>query len=77
MAKKIVRLTENDINRLVRKVINEGACESGEQTIDQLKQGAYQASQGKDSSFTATVRGGGSCWYLDVKIGNTNYNILL
>jgi hypothetical protein len=81
--KKIVRLTENDMTRLVRKIvneqylINESACESGEHTIDQLKQAAYKTTQGKDATFTATVGGGVNCWYLNVKVGNTNYNILL
>jgi hypothetical protein len=80
---RIVRLTERDMSRLVRKVIkeqrmlNEGVCGVGEHEIEQLKQGAYQATQGKEATFNATVSGGVSCWYLDVKIGNTNYNVLL
>lgn len=69
--KKLVRLTESDMNRLVRKVIqeqrllNEGACVSDRDVED------LRAEMARIKKTNASVELQGSCLYLT--IGQTSY----
>jgi len=69
--KNIVRLTESDLNRLVRKVIqeqrllNEGVCVSDRDVED------LRAEMARIKKTTASVELNGSCLY--VTIGQQSY----
>ena len=71
MAKRIVRLTESDMNRLVRRIVkeqrmlNEGACLT-EKTTDDLRTDMQQLKK-----QNAVVELEGACLY--VTIGQTSY----
>ena len=73
--RKALRLTESDLNRIVKRVINEGACPDGDSTISDLRKTLYQT-QGRQT-FNATVSGIASCWYLDIQVNGKNYHIFL
>ena len=64
---KKVRLTESDLARLVKKVINEGVCITSEDEKDytELPSGQYQA--------TVSTHGSGKCF--KITINNQVYGI--
>jgi hypothetical protein len=60
--KKQIRLTERDLTRIVRRVINEGVCISdpSEKDLKDLARGEYQgeiSTQGNGNCFKVTING--------------------
>ena len=52
---KIVRLTESDLNRLVKRVINEEGYDLIDHDFRQIKNGLYQAKDAIDNGDTSTA----------------------